>query len=117
MMIPFADASAEQAIGWVSQLGSAGLAALAVWWLTGKHEKAIASMTANHAAAFATISESYGKLAGIVEKRSDLYQELERQRIAIMTQIAAALAACERRLDTLTSAMQANGHLDADAKK
>lgn len=104
--------------GLVTSLGASGLAALTAWFLSSKHEKAVNDLTSKHVAAFAAISSSYEKLATNIEKRSDMYQDLERQRIVLMTQIASALAACERRLDTLTAAMQANGHhVDKDDGK
>jgi hypothetical protein len=103
--------------GLVTSLGASGLAALTAWFLSNKHEKAVNDLTSKHVAAFTAIADSYTKLAANIEKRSDMYQDLERQRIVLMTQMAAALAACERRLDVLTSAMQASGHMDKDDGK
>lgn len=46
----------------VSQFGSAGLAVLAVWWLTNKYEKLQSDITSKHLEGMQILSESVKKL-------------------------------------------------------
>lgn len=94
------DPSVEQLIGWLSQLGSAGLAAVAVWWLTNKHEKAIATMTTNHAASFTSISAALDKQTAAMEKRLQDYQDMDRKKIEVMATVIACVNELVRRVDS-----------------
>lgn len=97
----------------LSQLGSAGLAALAIWWLTNKHEKTINSITESHQKGMEMLSASLNKMEEGNEKRDSALQSvLEKKVLALMemNQKISALIAGQKEMERRLEEVEKKAH-------
>lgn len=99
----FADGTAEMPIGNVIQIltsfGSAGLAAIAVWWLTGKHEKAFDKLSTGFTVGQELMAKTIEKIDLRQENRDKVYQDLADKKIQAVVQLANNIDTMTRGLD------------------
>lgn len=94
-------AAAEVGEAWniVSQFGPAGLAVLAVWWLSGKHEKAITQITDKNLEGMKVVGASINSISDGIGKRDSIHQ-------ALVERIILALAEFNGKLSNLCEFMK-----------
>ncbi len=68
----------------VKAFGPASLAAAAVWWLTGKHEKVVDKITSSHESALTNLADAQ-------EKRDTAYVELTNKQIVAFVELSKEL--------------------------
>lgn len=86
----------------LQSFGPAGLAGIAVWFLSQKHEKREKMQIEAHAASFAILAAAHKESTAATDARLGEYLKLERERIALMTQLV-------ERIGALASANQKRG--------
>ena len=93
----FAETASEvsQLLSLVSSFGPAGLAMVAVWFLSRQQEKREASRESAHQTSFAALAASHQRAQDATDKMEKEWMDLERQRIALMTQMVERLGKLE----------------------
>ncbi len=82
LLVLFAEAlppNASEVLGFLQTMGPAGLAGIAIWWLTNRHEAIIKTVSDAHIQAFKDLSEKLG--AASLDYKS-LAQECLRAQVA-----------------------------------
>ena len=90
--------SISQILQIASSFGPAFLAGVAIWWLSGKHERNLQKVVESWERSFSKLAESILSQTKAIEGRNEQCETLERERIRYMTEIAANLNECNRRL-------------------
>lgn len=88
----------NQLLQLASSFGPAFLAGVAIWWLSGKHERDLQKVVESWERSFSKLAESILSQTKAIESRNERYEVLERDRIRYMTEIAANLNEGNRRM-------------------
>lgn len=89
-------------LAFLSQLGPAGLAAVAVWWLTRQHEKSVKVLSDSHAASYQTISESIKEMSVTLDHRIEFYRDILEKNYQVFVQVEKRLEEVAGRISEIS---------------
>lgn len=89
----------------LSNLGSAGLAALAVWWLTTRHESVIKSLNDAHVESLGKLTAGFDSLTRAQQQRDTAYQAVIDRQVQTLIEVAGRVGDMARAVDGINDAV------------